>query len=42
LGREVITRRPSIQLSLLASNPDALEQLKRVLEWVAGEANRAA
>jgi hypothetical protein len=41
-GPEVITRRPSIQLSLLASNPDALEELKRVLEWVEGEASRAA
>jgi hypothetical protein len=33
-GPEVITRRPSISLSLLATNPDALEVLKTVLEWV--------
>ncbi|MBA3261050.1 MAG: hypothetical protein H0T69_00960 [Thermoleophilaceae bacterium] len=41
-GREVITKRPSIQLSLLASNPVALEQLKRTIEWVEDEASRAA
>ena len=33
-GPEVITRRPSIQLSLLGADPAALEGLKRVIEWV--------
>jgi hypothetical protein len=37
-GSEVITKRPSIPLSLLASEPAALEQLKRVLEWVEEQA----
>jgi hypothetical protein len=32
-GPDVIARRPSIQLSLLAAGA-ALEQMKRVLEWV--------
>ena len=32
---EVITKRPSIPLAVLASNPRALEQLKAVLQWVA-------
>jgi hypothetical protein len=41
-GPEVITKRPSIQLDLLASNPVALEQLKRVLEWVEAEASQTA
>jgi hypothetical protein len=41
LGREVITKRPSIALSLLASNPVALEQLKQTIEWVEDEASRA-
>jgi hypothetical protein len=31
---DVITRRPSIPLSLLAGDPAALEQLKRILEWI--------
>lgn len=31
---EVITRRPSIPLTLLAGNPASLDQLKRVLEWI--------
>jgi hypothetical protein len=30
---DAITRRPRIQLSLLASDPDALEALKAALEW---------
>ncbi|HZV50514.1 MAG TPA: hypothetical protein VFD49_12180 [Candidatus Dormibacteraeota bacterium] len=33
-GRDVITRRPSIPLSLPANNSAAFEQLKRALEWV--------
>ena len=31
---EVISKRPSIQLSLLARDPSAVEGLKRVIEWV--------
>jgi hypothetical protein len=34
-GPEVITKRPSIQIAVLASNPRALDQLKAVLRWVA-------
>lgn len=41
-GAEVMTKRPSIPLSLLVANPEALEQLKRVLEWVAETAAAAA
>ena len=41
-GSEVITKRPSIPLSLIASNPEVLEKLKRVIEWVEEEARRAA
>jgi hypothetical protein len=39
---DVITRRPSIPVSLLASNPAALDALKRVLEWVEEKAGEAA
>ena len=39
-SRDVITKRPSIQLSLLAGDPSALEQLQRVLEWIEAGANR--
>jgi hypothetical protein len=42
LGPEVITKRPSIPLSLLASNPLALEQLQRTIEWVEDEARKGA
>ena len=38
LGDDAITRRPSIQLSLLAADPVALDQLKQVLQWVESEA----
>jgi hypothetical protein len=31
---EVITKRPSIPLAVLAGNPQALEQLKAVLRWL--------
>jgi hypothetical protein len=41
-GPEVITKRPSIPLSLLASDPAALEKLKGVIQWVEEEASRAA
>lgn len=41
-GSEVITKRPSIPLSLLASNPEGVEKLKRVIELVEEEAGRAA
>lgn len=34
-GPEVITKRPSIPIAVLASNPQALDQLKAVLRWVA-------
>jgi hypothetical protein len=34
-GPEVITKRPSIPIAVLASNPRALDQLKAVLRWVA-------
>jgi hypothetical protein len=34
-GPEVITKRPSISLAVLAGNPQALEQLKAVLRWLA-------
>jgi uncharacterized DUF497 family protein len=34
-GPEVITKRPSIPVAVLASNPRALDQLKAVLRWVA-------
>ena len=37
LDPDAITRRPSIQLSLLTPDP-ALEQLKQVLEWVQAQA----
>ena len=40
-GPEVITRRPSIPLRVLASDPSALEQLKRTIEWFEGEMSRA-
>jgi hypothetical protein len=33
-AREKITKRPNISLRLLAADPAALDQLKRVLEWV--------
>jgi hypothetical protein len=39
---EVITRRPSIPVSLLASDPAALDMLKRVLEWVEEKASEVA
>ena len=32
--RDLITKRPSIQLSLLARDPSAVEQLEHVLEWI--------
>ena len=41
-GPEVITKRPSIQLSLLAKNPKALEQLQRAIEWVEDAASKVA
>jgi hypothetical protein len=41
-GPEAITKRAWIQLRLLAGDPAALEQLKRVLEWIESEAGRAA
>jgi hypothetical protein len=41
LERDVITKRPSIQLSLLASDVAAVAQLKRVLEWIEAQASRA-
>jgi hypothetical protein len=41
-GADVITRRPSIQLSTLASNPGALEAMKDVLIWVEDAAAGAA
>ncbi len=41
-GPEVITRRPSIRLSLLTSNPAALDELKSVIEWFEGEVRRFA
>jgi hypothetical protein len=34
-GPEVITKRPSIPIAVLVSNPRALDQLKAVLRWVA-------
>jgi hypothetical protein len=34
-GPEVITKRPSISIAVLTSNPRALDQLKAVLRWVA-------
>ena len=34
---EVITRRPSIPLGLLAADPTAVERLKEILDWVATE-----
>jgi len=37
-GPDVITRRPSIQLGLLAGDPAGLEQMKHVLEWVESQA----
>jgi hypothetical protein len=37
-GSDVITRRPSIPLAVLAADPAALEGLKDVLKWVASEA----
>ena len=37
-GPEVITKRPSIPLAVLAGNPRALEQLKAVLRWLADTA----
>jgi hypothetical protein len=40
-GADVITKRPSIPLSVLARDPAALEQLKRVLEWIEDPANTA-
>jgi hypothetical protein len=33
-GSEVISRRPSIPLSLMASAPDAVEKLKGVPAWI--------
>lgn len=41
-GSEVVTKRPSIPLSLITSNPEVLERLKCVIEWVEEEASRAA
>jgi hypothetical protein len=41
-GSERITKRPHIPLALFAADPAALEQLKRVLEWVAETASAAA
>jgi hypothetical protein len=40
-GPEVSTKRPSIPHSVLASNSVALEQLKRVIEWIEAEASGA-
>lgn len=37
---DVITKRPSIQLSLFVGDLAALEQLKRVLEWIEDEVSR--
>jgi hypothetical protein len=42
LGPEVITQRESIQLTLLSGIPGALEQLKRVLEWIEAEVGKNA
>jgi hypothetical protein len=41
-GVDRISKRPSIRLSLLAADPAAPEQLKRVLEWVEERAGRAS
>ena len=38
-GPEVITQREWFQLTLLSGIPGALEQLKRVLEWIEAEAS---
>jgi RecB family endonuclease NucS len=40
-GVERITKRPTIRLSLLAADPAAVEQLKRVVEWVEERARSA-
>jgi hypothetical protein len=40
-GPEVITKRPSIQLRVLASNSIAREPFKRVIEWIEAEASSA-
>ncbi len=42
LGPEVITKRPSIPLDLLATDPVALQQLERTIEWVEDQATKAA
>ena len=36
-----ITKRPNIPPSLLAADPAALDQLKRVIEWIEAEASSA-
>jgi hypothetical protein len=41
IEREKITKRPRIPLALLAHNDGALEELKRVLEWVEQRASTA-
>jgi hypothetical protein len=38
-GPDVVTKRPSIPLGLLAGDPAALDQLTRVLEWIEHYAN---
>jgi hypothetical protein len=42
LAPDTIDKTPSIQLALLSENHASSEQLKRVLEWLEAEANRAA
>jgi hypothetical protein len=41
LASDAIDKTPSIQLALLAANVSSPEQVKRVLEWLEAEANRA-
>jgi len=41
LASDTINKTPSIQLALLSANDGSPEQLKRVLEWLEAEANRA-
>ncbi|MFL5864041.1 MAG: hypothetical protein ACJ780_25260 [Solirubrobacteraceae bacterium] len=42
LASDTIDKTPSIQLALLAATNASPEQLKRVLDWLEAEANRAA